>query len=298
MQTFQRDYKDDVEELNRYNIWQDNKKIVEEHNAAGKHSFTLGMNQFADLKNEEFVSMMNGYKSGPRSNSTKIFKSDPNFKPEADTVDWRAKGYVTGIKNQGQCGSCWAFSTTGSLEGQHFHKSGTLVSLSEQNLVDCSGSYGDNGCKGGLMDNAFRYIKANGGIDTEESYPYRAHDERCTFKSSNVGATLSSYVDVAHKDEDALMKASTDIGPISVAIDASHQSYQLYHSGVYYERECSSTKLDHGVLVVGYGTDGGSDYWIVKNSWGTSWGMEGYIHMARNRDNNCGIATQASYPVV
>lgn len=148
------------------------------------------------------------------------------------------------------------------------------------------------------MDSAFRYIKANGGIDTEESYPYRAHNERCTFKSSNVGATLSSYVDVAHKDEDALMKASTDIGPISVAIDASHHSYQLYHSGVYYERECSSTKLDHGVLVVGYGTDGGSDYWIVKNSWGTSWGMEGYIHMARNRDNNCGIATQASYPVV
>ncbi len=298
MQTHQRNYNDDLEELNRYNIWQANKKIVEVHNA-GNHSFTLGMNQFADLKNKEFVSMMNGYRSDlrSRSHSTKVFDYDPTG-TKTDTVDWRTKGYVTEIKNQGQCGSCWAFSTTGSLEGQTFKKSGKLVSLSEQNLVDCSGKYGNNGCKGGLMDNAFKYIKANDGIDTESSYPYRAHDERCTFKASDVGATDTGFVDIPHGNEDALMSAAGSVGPISVAIDASHSSFQLYKEGVYYERECSSSKLDHGVLVVGYGTESGGDYWIVKNSWGTRWGMEGYINMARNKNNNCGIATQASYPTV
>ena len=298
MQTYQRNYNDDLEELNRYNIWQANKKIVEVHNA-GNHSFTLGMNQYADLENKEFVSMMNGYRSDLRSqsHSTEVFKYNSTG-PKMDTVDWRTKGYVTEIKNQGQCGSCWAFSTTGSLEGQLFNATGKLVSLSEQDLVDCSDKYGNNGCKGGLMDNAFRYIKANDGIDTEASYPYRAHDERCTFNANNVGAMLTGFVDVPHGNEDALMSAAGSVGPISVAIDASHSSFQLYKKGVYYEERCSSSKLDHGVLVVGYGTESGGDYWLVKNSWGTRWGMEGYINMARNKNNNCGIATQASYPTV
>lgn len=252
------------------------------------------MNAFADLENKEFVQIYNGFKMQKRSNAyAETFVPSPNFNDNA-TVDWRDKGYVTPVKNQGQCGSCWAFSATGSLEGQHFRKTGTLVSLSEQNLVDCSTKYGNNGCKGGLMDNAFRYIKANGGIDTEESYRYRAHNERCAFRTSDVGATCTGYVDVPHKDEMALAEAAAENGPISVAIDASHHSFQLYKSGIYYERECSSTNLDHGVLVVGYG----EGYFLVKNSWGESWGMEGYIKMSRDRSNNCGIATQASYPTV
>ena len=298
MQMHSKEYKEDLEELSRHIIWQANKKFIDSHNSvADKFGYTLGMNEFGDLENNEFVQMYNGYTMREHSNTSKVFVADPNFKP-ADTVDWRDKGYVTEVKNQGQCGSCWAFSTTGSLEGQHFKSTGKLVSLSEQNLVDCSKRYGNNGCKGGLMDNGFRYIKANDGIDTEESYPYRAHDETCNFRTSDVGATLNSYKDIGRGSEADLKAASASVGPISVAIDASHRSFQHYRSGVYYEPSCSSTRLDHGVLVVGYGSEGGEDYYIVKNSWGASWGDRGYIKMVRNKGNNCGIATQASYPIV
>ena len=291
-------YPDETTELRRHAIWQANKKYVDEHNEnlADRLGFTLGMNAFADMDGAEFAKIYNGYLSGRRSNSTKIFHSSGVSLPTS--VDWRTKGIVTGIKNQGQCGSCWAFSTTGSLEGQHALATGKLVSLSEQNLVDCSGAEGNEGCNGGLMDDAFEYIIKNNGIDTEASYPYVARDERCRFKAANVGATEKSYTDVKHEDEQALTDAIATVGPISVAIDASHQSFQMYSSGVYYEPDCSQTELDHGVLAVGYGSDSGQDYYIVKNSWGTSWGMQGYIWMSRNRNNNCGIATDASYPTV
>ncbi|OXK63657.1 C1 family peptidase, partial [Escherichia coli] len=187
---------------------------------------------------------------------------------------------------------------TGSTEAAHFLSTKNLVSLSEQNLMDCSRTEGNNGCNGGLMDDAFKYIISNKGIDTEESYPYQASTTYdCRYKAANSGATIASYKDVTSGSETALATAAND-RPVSVAIDASHNSFQLYTSGVYYEPECSSSQLDHGVLVVGYGTDGSSDYWIVKNSWGTSWGQAGYIWMSRNRNNNCGIATMASYPTV
>lgn len=149
------------------------------------------------------------------------------------------------------------------------------------------------------MDNAFRYIKDNGGIDTEESYPYKAEDEKCHYKPANSGATDRGFVDIESGNEEQLKAAVATIGPISIAIDASHETFQLYSDGVYYDPQCSSQELDHGVLVVGYGTtEDGVDYWLVKNSWGESWGQGGYIKMARNRDNSCGVATQASYPLV
>ena len=286
-----------MDELHRHTVWQSNKKYMEVHNEnADKHGFTLGMNEFADLETHEFAEVYNGYLMSER-NVTSEFTVTGLEVPSQ--VDWRQQGYVTGIKNQGQCGSCWSFSATGSLEGQWFKKTGRLISLSEQNLCDCSRNYGNHGCKGGLMDAAFRYIAANKGIDTESSYPYLARDERtCRYTAANKGAEDSTYRDISRGNENALMEAAGSIGPISVAIDASHRSFQMYRSGVYYERECSSSRLDHGVLVVGYGTYGGQAYWLVKNSWGTNWGMNGYIMMARNRQNNCGIATQASYPIV
>jgi cathepsin L len=293
-----------AEESVRRAIWESNLKIVESHNLEadlGVHTFWLGMNAYADMTNEEFVRAMNGYNAsarGPRNQDRHTFRFNPDLGALPDTVDWRTKGYVTPVKDQGQCGSCWAFSSTGALEGQHFKATGKLVSLSEQNLVDCSKKQGNMGCNGGLMDYAFQYIKENNGIDTEPSYPYEARDGSCRFKAADVGATDTGFTDITSKDEDALQQAVATVGPISVAIDASHSSFQLYRRGVYNEPRCSQTQLDHGVLAVGYGVEGSYDYWLVKNSWGKSWGDEGYIMMTRNKHNQCGIATASSYPLV
>jgi cathepsin L len=240
---------------------------------------------------------MNGYRMKPAAKSQSVFV--PPIQDNPTSVDWRTQGYVTPIKDQGQCGSCWAFSAIASLEGQHFKASGKLVSLSEQNLVDCSKKQGNQGCNGGLMDQAFTYIKVNNGIDTEASYPYKAVDQKCKFSAANVGATDAGFTDITSGSEDDLETAIATIGPISVAIDASHSSFQLYKSGIYNEPDCSSSELDHGVTAVGYGSDAtGAKFYIVKNSWGTSWGTDGYIMMSKNKKNNCGIATAASYPTV
>ncbi|XP_030856413.1 cathepsin L1-like [Strongylocentrotus purpuratus] len=294
-------YTNDMNELERRLVWEENVKMINMHNldhSLHKKGFRLGMNEYGDMRLHEVRSTMNGYKS---SNVTKVQGSTfltPSNIQVPDTVDWRTKGYVTPVKNQGQCGSCWAFSTTGSLEGQTFKKTSKLVSLSEQNLVDCSRTEGNMGCEGGLMDQGFQYVIDNHGIDSEDCYPYDAEDETCHYKASCDSAEVTGFTDVTSGDEQALMEAVASVGPVSVAIDASHQSFQLYESGVYDEPECSSSELDHGVLVVGYGTDGGKDYWLVKNSWGETWGLSGYIKMSRNKSNQCGIATSASYPLV
>jgi len=295
--THQKTYSHYRQENVRYAIWKDNFMRIVEHNKNNKRTF-LAMNQFGDMTNTEYKAMMTGYFNPRESEKGSTFLNPSNMElPES--VDWRTNGMVTPIKNQKQCGSCWAFSATGSLEGQHQKKTGKLVSLSEQNLVDCSGKFGNYGCNGGLMDNAFRYIKANGGIDTEISYPYVGRNQKCTFNKTTVGATVTGFTDIKSGSEESLLAASATVGPISVAIDASHFSFQFYSHGVYNEPSCSSQQLDHGVLLVGYAISAeGEKYWLVKNSWGTSWGQKGYIWMSRDKNNQCGIATQASYPLV
>jgi cathepsin L len=292
---FNKDYSQDDEQARRI-IWEENIKRITQHNLRqdlGLHSYRLGLNHFADMTNDEFRARSNGLRVNAHPS---VIKRHVSGLPSS--VDWRTKGYVTGVKDQAQCGSCWAFSTTGSVEGAHFKATGKLVSLSEQNLVDCSGAEGNMGCGGGLMDYAFEYIIKNKGIDTEKSYPYTAEDGTCHFKANAIGATISSFMDVTSGDESALQEAVATVGPVSVGIDASSYSFQLYSSGVYDEPNCSSSQLDHGVLAVGYDTSSdGQDYWIVKNSWGSSWGQQGYIWMSRNKDNQCGIATAASYPI-
>jgi len=294
LQKHNKDYGCDTEYAYRLGVYRSNLQFIEEHNRLNK-GFTVGVNQFADLTSTEFASIYNGYR-GVKTPSAHTFTANPKFEVP-DSVDWRSKGAVTGVKNQQQCGSCWAFSTTGSVEGAYFISKGALNSVSEQQLVDCSGSFGNYGCDGGLMDSAFQYIISVKGIEAEKSYPYTAQDGNCQFSASKIVSTISSFVDVTSGDESSLTAAIVN-QPVSVAIDASQSSFQFYSGGVYYEPNCSPSQLDHGVLAVGYGTQSGSDYYIVKNSWGTSWGSSGYILMSRNKSNNCGIATAASYPTV
>ncbi|KAF0290773.1 Digestive cysteine proteinase 2 [Amphibalanus amphitrite] len=286
-------YANPIEEFYRMKVYADNKAYIEQHmkeHAEGKHTFTVALNKFADLTTEEWSSQYKGLKMG----STTPHKTHQvTGKALPSSQDWRQSGAVTPVKDQGQCGSCWSFSATGSLEGAWVIAGNSLTSLSEQQIMDCSWAYGNQGCNGGWMDQAFDYIKANGGVQTEASYPYTAADGTCQ-ATPPYAATVSGYTDIAGGDEDALADAVANVGPVAVAIDASHISFQFYSGGIYNESRCFHYLLDHGVLAVGYG-DG---YWLVKNSWGTSWGDSGYIKMTRDGSNQCGIATQASYPSV
>lgn len=304
--THSKAYQSPMEDKFRMKIFMENKAKIERHNALvakGQKSYHLKMNKYGDLLHHEFVAHMNGF-LGKSINKTNLLGATYLLPAHVDSlpqdVDWRSHGAVTDVKDQGQCGSCWSFSTTGALEGQNFRKTGVLTSLSEQNLVDCSTSYGNHGCNGGLMDQAFQYIKDNGGIDTEKSYPYEGEDDKCRYNPKNKGATDVGFSDIPQGDEHAMKHAIATVGPVSVAIDASHESFQFYSHGVYRDEDCDPENIDHGVLAVGYGVDeeSGSAYWLVKNSWGKTWGDHGYIKMARNEDNMCGIATAASYPIV
>ena len=299
-----RQYSSSHEYNMRKTIFVSNLEYINNHNkehSLGLHNFTLGMNQFGDMTHHEWSGKFMGYSARNR-NTIHLHRSNPtSSNPESipSSIDWRKKGAVTPVKNQGQCGSCWSFSATGSMEGAVYISTGKLVSLSEQQLCDCSRPEGDQGCFGGLMDDAFEYVVKNGGLDTEKDYPYKAKDGSCnSSKQKKHAATISSYKDVATNDENALAAAVAQ-QPVSVAIEADQPAFQFYRSGVF-DTSCG-TKLDHGVLAVGYGEDNGMKYWIVKNSWGETWGDGGYILMARDTSSShgqCGIAMQPSYPVV
>jgi cathepsin L len=271
-----------------YNTFKANLDFIVEHNSLN-NSYTLAMNKFGDLNTVQFKATYCGLVARERSESPVEFNGIPSA-----SVDWISKGAVTPVKDQGQCGSCWAFSATGAIEGAVQIKTGKLVNVAEQQLVDCAGSEGNQGCNGGLMDYAFQWVIKNGGIAAEKDYPYTARDGSC--KQVTSSGTITGFKDVPSRNEPQLVNA-INLGPVSVAVEADRSVFQFYHDGVLDSTACG-TSLDHGITAVGYDTDAasGKDYYNVKNSWGSSWGKNGYIKLVRNK-NQCGISMAASYVV-
>ncbi|KAK9135610.1 hypothetical protein Syun_014940 [Stephania yunnanensis] len=285
-------YESIEEKLHRFEIFKDNLKHIDDTNKKVT-DYWLGLNEFADLSHEEFKSMYLGLNSvSSRSRDSPTEFSYSNVVDLPTSVDWRKKGAVTTVKNQGGCGSCWAFSTVAAVEGINQIVTGNLTSLSEQELIDCDTTF-NSGCNGGLMDYAFAFIVKNQGLHKEDDYPYLMEEGECESKKETMEVvTINGYEDVPQNDEKSLLKALSH-QPVSVAIEASGRDFQFYKGGIF-NGHCG-TELDHGVTAVGYG----QDYIIVKNSWGPKWGEKGYVRMKRNTgkpEGLCGINKMASYP--
>ncbi|KAM7414552.1 hypothetical protein PAMA_019391 [Pampus argenteus] len=280
----------------RLQIFTENRMKIDKHNE-GNHSFTMGLNQFSDMTFSEFR------KSFLWSEPQNCSATKGNFLgtngPHVDSIDWRKKGnYVTDVKNQGGCGSCWTFSTTGCLESVTAIATGKLVPLSEQQLVDCAQDFNNHGCDGGLPSQAFEYIMYNKGLMTEEEYPYKGYDDACKYQSERAAAFVKEVVNITAYDEMSMVEAVSNLNPVSFAFEVT-SDFMNYHQGVYTSTECHKTtdKVNHAVLAVGYGEENGTPYWIVKNSWGPNWGTDGYFLIERGK-NMCGLAACSSFPVV
>ncbi|XP_036928976.1 procathepsin L-like isoform X2 [Acanthopagrus latus] len=317
--THEKTYQNEAEEVSRRELWEENLMLITKHNleaSMGLHTYEMTMNHMGDLSSWREIADELG-SSADRQTPEEMLQSYATDIPPTDikrapspfsgtssppvpnTIDWRKKGYVTKVKSQGACGSCWAFSAVGALEGQLFKKTGKLVDLSPQNLVDCSSTsrYGNHGCKGGYIHKAFQYVIDNQGIDSDASYPYIGKVSTCRYDSRYRAANCSRYYFLPKGDEQVLKQALATIGPISVSVDSSRDGFKFYKRGVYDDPSCTK-KTNHAMLAVGYGTLNGQDYWLVKNSWGRKWGDQGYIWMARNKDNQCGIALYPCYPTM
>ncbi|KAG6586950.1 papain-like cysteine protease C1 [Phytophthora cinnamomi] len=280
----------------RRGVFEVNARSVAAHNSKQDRSFTMELNAFADTTWDEFQSW---YLAKPQQCSATDESGEEHAYAEVPTAkDWRADGAVSPVKNQGKCGSCWSFSTTGCLESHLKLKHGQFTILSEQNLLDCAQAFDNHGCNGGLPSHAFEYVKYNGGLDTEETYPYEAKEGKCKFNTYHVGAQVEKVVNITSRNEKELKAAVGSTGPVSIAFQVV-SDFRFYKSGVYESTECHSGEKDvnHAVLAVGYGVEDGKNHWIVKNSWGAEWGMDGFFQIARG-SNMCGLADCASYPVV
>jgi C1A family cysteine protease len=300
--THAKSYSSAALEAKAFDAFSKNEDKITAHNVKGLN-YQLGHNQFSDLTAEEFFAQKTGYSKANTNRNTYSRRVHPAPTTEelgtiASSVDWVSAGAVTPVKDQGQCGSCWSFSATGAMEGAYFKSQGSLVSLSEEDLVQCN-SVTDSGCNGGLMDNAFAWVETN-GIASESAYPYTSGSGTTgtcdSSKKANPVARISGYTDVASNSHSALQSAVAQ-QPVSIAIEADQSVFQLYSGGVMDSASCG-TSLDHGVLVVGYDTTGSSPYWKVKNSWGSSWGEDGYIRLGMSTSGSgiCGMYTEPSYP--
>lgn len=290
------------EEFSRFATFVDNMQTIAKWNTGDASSVTLRPNQFTDMTNEEYQKTMLGLKmpddmDWPVIGSIEKAVEELHDPANPTSVDWEAQGKVTPVKDQGSCGSCWAFSTTGSLECRYAIAKGKLNSLSEQQLVDCDNN--DSGCNGGLMENALSYVSKEGGLCSESEYRYTGRDGTCKASSCGTKYNHNSGYKTTTKDSESSLETAVAAGCVSVSVDAGGVSWQFYSGGIM-DGSCG-TRLDHGVLAVGYGVSGSEKYWKVKNSWGTSWGEKGYIRICKACNKNgdageCGINKDDCYP--
>jgi len=292
MSVYGKKYAHDQELLSRFQIFKNNMDSIHQHNAKNL-SWTLAINEFADLTWDEFKSSHLGLQIVERSPDT-LTVSLEGLTTLPASIDWNAKGCVTTPKNQGNCGGCWSFTTTGTVEGAVAIKTGQLTSLSEQQLIDCSTA--NSGCNGGVLDYAMQFVISNAGLCTESAYPYQGVQGTCKKTCTKV-SKITSYKDVTAYSESSL-QAAVASQPVGVAIEADQNAFQFYSGGVM--TGTCGTKLNHGVVVTGYGTAGTQNYWTIKNSWGPTWGENGFIRIGRGMNlpyGQCGIAMQPVYPV-